>query len=159
MARFTLRVPADVDAEQAWRRLWDLDAHSAVIPLTRLTGDGTGGRPLTAGGRFVARTGLGPLAVDDVMEARVFEAPVAGRAGHAEIAKTGRVVQGRIFAEVLPTPTGSKVLWQQEIRLRPVPAVADSIVALVAKAAYGRVVRRLLVRSSPTGPAGHPRRS
>ena len=108
-----------------------IDAHTRLIPLTTLREDGTGGTSLRAGSRFVARTALGPLHVDDVMEVRRFDAPgadgggtaagirastggagspgsssTAGGEGRAVVVKTGRLIGGQIDATVSPL-TGS----------------------------------------------------
>lgn len=127
--------------------MWDLDAHSELIPLTSLSGDGVGGRPLREGARFVARTAVGPLGVDDVMEVRAFTLPTAAGPARAQIIKTGRLIRGRIDADVAAAPGGSVVLWKQEIGLRGLPSLFDPLVALVAKAAYRSVLTRLLARA------------
>lgn len=131
MARFTVRLDTPVPPAEAWRRVWNLDAHTRLIPLTTLREDGTGGTSLQAGSRFVARTALGPLHVDDVMEVRRFDAPgadgggtaagirgssdgagaagsssTAGGEGRAVVVKTGRLIGGQIDATVSPL-TGS----------------------------------------------------
>ncbi|WP_334139278.1 hypothetical protein [Corynebacterium variabile] len=131
MARFTVRLDTPVPPAEAWRRVWNLDAHTRFIPLTTLREDGTGGTSLQAGSRFVARTALGPLHVDDVMEVRRFDAPgadgggpaagrrgsndsagaagsssTAGGEGRAVVVKTGRLIGGQIDATVSPI-TGS----------------------------------------------------
>ena len=151
MARFTVRLDVPLPPEEAWRRVWNLDAHSRLIPLTTLRGDGTGGTPLRAGSRFVARTAVGPAGLDDVMEVRRFESPPPGGGeGHAVVVKTGRAIGGSIEAIVEPARRegdlggGSQVQWRQEISLRGIPAVADPLVAAVAKLAYSSVLRRLL---------------
>lgn len=145
MGTFTVRLTTPLTPAEAWRRIWDLDAHTRVIPLTRLRGDGTAGAALGVGGRFVARTGLGPLAVDDVMEVRHFDVPDEGNHhGRAIVEKSGRVVRGRIDARVEPAASGSRVTWTQEIGLAPLPRAADPILERVAAAAYRHVLRRLL---------------
>ncbi|GAB48722.1 hypothetical protein [Mobilicoccus pelagius] len=155
MARFTVRLTVPIASPEAWRRVWDLDAHTRFIPLTTLRGDGTGDRDLRAGSRFVARTALGPLHVDDVMEVRRFDAPASpASTGRAALVKTGRVVGGDIDVTVAPAPSSAgrasrtHVEWRQDITLRGVPAVADPVVAAVARLAYGTVLRRLL-RTAP----------
>lgn len=149
MARFTVRLDAPIPPAEAWRRVWNLDAHSRLIPLTTLRGDGTGGASLRAGSRFVARTALGPVGLDDVMEVRHFEAPDAGSGrGRASVVKTGRVIGGSIDAHVTPGHrrgrAGAHLEWTQDITLRGLPAAADPVVAAIAKVAYGSVLRRLL---------------
>ncbi|MDO5630149.1 MAG: hypothetical protein Q4G43_17685 [Mobilicoccus sp.] len=146
MATFTVDLDATCPPDEAWRRIWNLDAHSRVIPLTRLRGDGTGGGQLRPGSTFIARTGLGPLAVDDVMTVRRFDAPTGETPGHAHVDKSGRVVHGNIDATVEGSSRGSHLTWTQEIRLLGVPRLADPVVAVVARAAYSSVLKQLLAR-------------
>ncbi|KRB45889.1 SRPBCC family protein [Terrabacter sp. Root181] len=146
MARFSVTVPSDLPAPEAWRRLLDLDAHTAVIPLTTVTGDALAARDLVDGSRFVARTALGPVGFDDVMVVESIEAPAATTAGRARIRKEGKVVRGDIDLLVTPTASGSTVEWSQRIGVRGVPALLDPVVAKVAGAAYGSTIRRLLAR-------------
>ena len=133
--------------------MWNLDAHTRFIPLTTLRGDGTGGRRLRAGSRFVAHTALGPIGVDDVMEVRRFDAPTSSTSsGRAALVKTGRLIGGDIDVTVAPATAGrgprTHVEWRQYITLRGIPAVADPLVAGVARLAYATVLRRLL-RADP----------
>jgi ribosomal protein S28E/S33 len=146
MARFSVTVDSDLPAPEAWRRLLDLEAHTAVIPLTTVTGDALAARDLVDGSRFVARTALGPVGFDDVMVVESIEAPAATTAGRARIRKEGKVVRGDIDLLVTPTASGSTVEWSQRIGVRGVPALLDPVVAKVAGAAYGSTIRRLLAR-------------
>ncbi|MFM6851598.1 MAG: SRPBCC family protein [Terrabacter sp.] len=144
MARFSVVVETGLPADEAWRRLLDLRAHTRAIPLTTLRGEVLTADGLQAGSRFVARTAIGPLGFDDRMVVDQIAAPVDGSAGSARIRKEGNVVRGQIDVAVLPTPAGSRVQWEQAIRVRPVPALLDPVVALVARLAYGTTIRRLL---------------
>jgi hypothetical protein len=146
MARFSVTVDSDLPAPEAWRRLLDLDAHTAVIPLTTVTGDALAARDLVDGSRFVARTALGPVGFDDVMVVESIAAPAATTAGRARIRKEGKVIRGDIDLLVTPTASGSTVEWSQRIGVRGVPALLDPVVAKVAGAAYGSTIRRLLAR-------------
>lgn len=152
MARFTVTLTAPITAAEMWRRVWNLDAHTEVIPFTRLRGDGVGpGASLRAGSCFVARTGVGPLGIDDVMEVRRFDPPTRSRPGQAHLDKTGRVIGGDIDVRVENDTSGSSgprstLAWQQNIRLVGVPALADPIVGFVARLAYRHVLGRLLAR-------------
>ncbi|NUO90702.1 MAG: hypothetical protein HOQ18_07745 [Dermatophilaceae bacterium] len=144
MARFTVVVETGLPADEAWRRLLDLRAHTAVIPLTTLRGEVLTADGLRAGSRFVARTAVGPLGFDDRMVVDQIAPPQPGGGGSARIRKEGNVVRGRIDLAVTPTAGGSRVEWEQVIRVRPVPAVLDPVVALVARLAYATTIRRLL---------------
>lgn len=156
MPRFTLDAASPLPPEQAWAALWDLDAHTALIPLTTVTGE------LGQGGCFVARTAWGPLGFDDPMEVVEWSPPgraAAGggpssgdasdgsrAAGRATIVKHGRLVRGRIDVTIRATGTGpgSLVHWDQEIAVSGFGVLPDVVTATVARTAYGRILRRLL---------------
>src|SRR6478609_11154301 len=67
MADFEVHLDSPLSAPEAWRRILDLRAHTAVIPLTTVTGAALSAAELGPGSRFVARTGLGPIGFDDTM--------------------------------------------------------------------------------------------
>ncbi|MGO4597191.1 SRPBCC family protein [Terrabacter sp. 2RAF25] len=144
MARFTVTVETELPAEEAWRRLFDLRAHTRAIPLTTLRGEVLTADGLRAGSRFVARTAVGPVGFDDRMVVDEIVPPQSGGAGSTRIRKEGNVVRGQIDVVVAPTAGGSRVEWEQVIRVRPLPALLDPVVALVARLAYATTIRRLL---------------
>lgn len=146
MAHFDLHLRSPLPADVAWARVLDLRAHTAVIPFTTLSGDQLEAAGLTAGSRFVARTALGPLGFDDVMVIESVTQPTADSAGRARIRKDGKVIAGFIDLTVSPSGSGSTVDWSQQIAVRRVPRLADRVVALVARTAYGTTLRRLLAR-------------
>lgn len=144
MAAFTLRAVSSRPAGETFDHLVDWDAHSAAIPLTTLRHAGAPAR----GQEFVARTGWGRWGFDDPMRVELFRPP-AGDAegalpGLVEIAKTGRVVGGRVRWTVTPTDGGSVVEWQQELTVPWLPRLADPVVGLVGRLAYRAGLRRLL---------------
>ena len=147
MADFEVRLDPPLSAPEAWKRVLDLRAHTAVIPLTTVTGDAMVASELVGGSRFVARTGLGPVGFDDVMVVDSIAAPTVSSAGRARIRKEGKVVRGLIDLVVTPTDRGSSVRWTQHIGVRGVPAILDPVVSRIARAAYGSTLRRLLARS------------
>ena len=146
MPHFSVRIATVLSPEQSWSRVLDLRSHSAVIPLTTLTGDAMTADRLAPGSRFVARTGLGPVGFDDVMVVDEIAAPTDGSGSRTLIHKEGRMVRGRIELRVSPTSTGSIVAWDQEIAIAGLPHALDPVVARVAKAAYGQTLRALLDR-------------
>lgn len=146
MATFTIRLDPPLPAPEAWRRILDLHGHTAVIPLTTVTGAAMTAGALVEGSRFVARTGVGPVGFDDVMVVDEITQPSADRAGRARIRKEGKVVRGSIDLAVTPQASGSRVEWSQQIGVRGVPRVLDPVVALVARLAYGTALERLLAR-------------
>ncbi len=104
--------------------------------------------PTRVGTRFVARSGVGPLGFDDVMEVTVWEPPGDGVAGRCRLEKRGRVVLGWAEIEVHPGPGGrTRVVWREEVRLRFLPGAFDGVVAGVGRVVFGRAANRLLRRA------------
>ncbi|WP_274918352.1 SRPBCC family protein [Streptomyces sp. WZ-12] len=147
MAGFRIARSAPLSPEVAWRRLTRWEAHAARVPLTTITV--TTPPPVGLGTIFVARTGLGPLAFDDVMRVVVWEPPGrsgGGAAGRCRVEKRGRLVSGRSTIEVAPRDEGCRVAWSGEIRLRALPGVSFPVPAWLARWLYGRIVQGLLER-------------
>ena len=141
---FRRTVPLPLD--EAWRRLTVWPRHGEVVPLTRV-------RVVTPGAtregtRFVARSGIGPLGFDDVMDVTVWQPPGDGLPGRCRLEKRGRVVLGWAEIEVHPGPGGrTRVVWREEVRLRFLPGVFDGVVAGVGRVVFGRAANRLLRRA------------
>lgn len=146
MASFTVHLDSPLPAAEAWRRVLDLHAHTAVIPLTTVTGEAMSADRLVPGSRFVARTAVGPVGFDDVMVVEAITQPSDDHPGMAWIQKEGNVIGGAIDLRVAPAGSGSTVEWVQHIGVRGVPRLLDPVVARVAELAYGTALRRLLAR-------------
>ncbi|WP_432559407.1 hypothetical protein [Granulicoccus sp. GXG6511] len=155
MGHFEVRLTAPLAATVAYDRVLDLDAHTATIPFTTvrvLPGPG----PLSTGTRFVARTALGPIGIDDSMIVEEFTRPTGDRAGVCRIRKTGRWVLGAIelSVEAAGPPAdrqAATVRWSQDIAIRGLSRVADPLVTLIASHAYRLVLRRLLATARRHG--------
>lgn len=146
MATFTVHLDSTLPAPEAWRRVLDLRGHTAVIPLTTVTGDAMTADELVAGSRFVGRTGLGPVGFDDAMVVHAITPPTSEHAGSARIDKEGKAVRGSIDLRVAPAASGSTLDWSQRIEVRGVPRILDPIVSRIARSAYRTTLRRLLAR-------------
>ncbi|GGU86463.1 hypothetical protein GCM10010260_19470 [Streptomyces filipinensis] len=146
MPTFSFARTAPLPLDEAWRRLTTWPRHADAVPLTRvrvLTPEPTG-----VGTRFVARSGLGPLAVDDVMEVTVWRPPTDGEGGLCRLEKRGRVVRGWAEIEVLAGPGGrSRVVWREELRVRFLPRAFDGVLERTARVMFGRAANRLLRRA------------
>lgn len=146
MSEFCTRVETEASPEQTWRRLWDLDRHTAVIPLTTVTAHPPATR-LGPGVGFTGRTALGPVGFDDVMRVVEWSPPSDEGGGRAVVDKVGRVVGGRIEVTVAPLRQGSLVTWRQTVRLPWLPARLSWVEALAARVVapgYRRTIRTLL---------------
>lgn len=144
MATFTLTQHWPAPASVVFGHLVDWEAHSAAIPLTRLTHQGLPG----PGQRIVARTGVARFGFDDPMEVRVLRPPAGDAPGDpgglVEVAKQGRVITGWVRWTVTPTAAGSVVRWSQELTAPWLPRRLDVLVGVVGHAAYRWGLRRLL---------------
>ncbi|CAM4019955.1 hypothetical protein [Janibacter anophelis] len=159
MSEFIIDVETDLPPAVAWERLWDLDRHTATIPLTRVTVDAPSTQ-LGEGVGFTGRTALGPLGFDDTMRVEMWRPPApqatapstAPQAtGRAVVVKTGRLLGGRIEVELVPPSAGdgrgSAVHWRQEVRLPWLPRPLRWIEAIGARLVapgYRWVLGRLL---------------
>ncbi|MCE4941779.1 SRPBCC family protein [Streptomyces sp. VTCC 41912] len=147
MARFVIARTTSLSPDAAWRRLTDWAAHAAYVPLTTITV--TTPPPTREGTTFVARTGLGRLAFDDVMRVVRWEPPDATGAsavGRCRLVKQGRVVTGWAEVELGARDGGCRVVWRGEVHPRGVPGAFRPVVAGSARWLYGRILDGLLAR-------------
>lgn len=136
-----------IPPEVAWARVWDLERHSAVIPLTTVTPDPPATIPAQGVG-FTARTSLGPVGFEDPMRIESWRPPSGDEGGHALLGKSGRVVGGRIEVGFAPCAGGgTRITWRQQVELAWLPSSLSWLEHLAARAAapgYRWVLRRLL---------------
>jgi carbon monoxide dehydrogenase subunit G len=131
--KITLEIPTQLSVEEAWRRLTNWRSHGEWIPLTRMIVLHEDSEP-GLGDKFIGRTGIGPIAFDDVMTVTQFEAP--GTRGFCEVTKSGRLIKGSASFEVMPTDVGTAVIWVEDI---PLPTVIDTVFGDALKV-VGRLV-------------------
>lgn len=139
VARFTVERSSELPASEAWRRLTRWELHGDIIPCTTVTRSGAG-----AGSSFNARTSLGPLGFDDPMEVVAWQPPGTATAGRCRIEKRGNVINGWAELSVSPTPTGSRIRWDEEARIRRTGKVLELPSKWASKRIFGRLVDRLL---------------
>lgn len=119
MARFQVQVDVEAPVERTWAVITDWPRHAGWVPLTRV-------RVLTPsprgiGARFVARTGVGPLGFDDLMQVVEWRDPDGDGPGRCTVVKLGRLVRGLAWFEVTGAGPGrSSVVWYESIELGPV---------------------------------------
>ncbi|MEU7580171.1 SRPBCC family protein [Streptomyces sp. NPDC041068] len=145
MALFQFTRPTSLPAAEAWRRLTTWERHGDVVPLTRV--DVLTPPPTHVGTVFVARSALGPLGFDDVMEVVEWTPPTTTAPGRCRLEKRGTFVTGWAEIEVRPDTTGARVLWREDLRVRRLPALFDGVLAAVSVRMFGRVVDRLTAAS------------
>ncbi|RYJ07188.1 MAG: SRPBCC family protein [Actinomycetales bacterium] len=122
----TQEVPSAPD--DAFAALTEWQRHGDVVPFTSVRITDTG---------FVARTAVGPLGFDDVMDVVEWTPPHAFR-----IEKRGRMVKGWATVTVVPHGSGSLVSWTEAVHVWGVPRLGAGVEAFFARL----LVRRLLGR-------------
>ena len=127
LMKITLEIPTQLSVEEAWRRLTNWRAHGEWIPLTKMIILHEGSEP-GLGDRFIGRTGIGPIAFDDVMTVTQFEVP--GAHGFCEVTKSGRLIKGSASFEVKPTDGSTVVIWVEDI---PLPMFIDKVFGGILK--------------------------
>ncbi|MGW0414447.1 SRPBCC family protein [Streptomyces collinus] len=143
MPFFSLERTVPLSVEETWRRLTRWPRHGDAVPLTRVTVITS--PPTQEGTRFVARTGIGPLAFEDPMEVTVWHPPADGELGLCRMEKLGRAVRGWAEIEVRPGPGGrTRLVWREELDVRFAPAFCDEPLRRIALSVFGRAVNRLL---------------
>ncbi|MDX3237919.1 SRPBCC family protein [Streptomyces sp. ME03-5709C] len=136
---FRIERHCPLPAAEAWRRVTDWERHAALVPFTTVV--------VTGQRSFTARTGLGRVAVDDPMEIVLWEPPGAGRPGRCRLEKRGRTVLGWAEIEVWPLEGGSsRVVWREDLHVRPLPGVLDRPTAWAGRLLFGRALDGLLAR-------------
>ncbi|MFD8999877.1 SRPBCC family protein [Streptomyces sp. NPDC059582] len=145
MVNFELERTAPLSLDEAWRRLTEWPRHGDVVPLTRVTV--VTPPPTHEGTLIVARTGIGPLSFADRMEVTRWQPPDGDGPGRCRLEKRGRLVLGWAEIEVRPGPGGrARVVWREEVRVRPLPSLFDPLLHAAARSVFGRAVNRLLRR-------------
>ncbi|MFE1789765.1 SRPBCC family protein [Streptomyces sp. NPDC059525] len=146
MPAFSLERTPPLTPAEAWRRLTEWPRHAEVVPLTRI--EVLTAPPTRPGTRFVARSGVGPVSFDDVMEVTVWRPPVGGEPGLCRLEKRGRVVLGWAEIEVRPgADSGSRVVWREELRIRFLPRLFDGVLNRTARLMFGRAATQLLSKA------------
>lgn len=138
---FTLTARAPISAAEAWQRLLDLQRHTQAIVLTRITPDDA---PMQAGLRFVARTQLGPVGFDDVMDVRTADGPVKRKPGHLVIDKETLGLAGTVEVTVEQLATGARLVWRQRLDGGGPLLLLHPLASVVVGAGYAVALRKIL---------------
>ncbi|MFF3644260.1 SRPBCC family protein [Streptomyces sp. NPDC002564] len=153
MALFQITRDVPLPADEAWRRLTAWRRHGEVVPLTRITVRTP--PPTGTGTVFVARSALGPLGFDDVMEVVAWSPPDGTAPGRCRLRKRGTFVTGWAEIEVFPGRTGCHLVWREDLRVRWLPALCDGPLAAVARRMFGRAAD-LLIAAGPVPDEDRP---
>ncbi|MFD4477972.1 SRPBCC family protein [Streptomyces sp. NPDC058471] len=148
MALFRIDRESSLPADEVWRRLTAWERHADVVPLTRIAVRTP--PPSREGTVFVARSALGPVGFDDVMEVVTWR-PAAAGGGLCRLEKRGSFVTGWAEIQVSPRPgaDGSVVAWREDLRVRWLPKAFDRVLVAAARRMFGRAVDGLLASPPP----------
>lgn len=140
MAYVEIRRGTRLTAAESWARVTDWARHSKAVPLTtvRLAG----AERSRVGAYVVARTGVGLVGVNDLMEITRWEPPGEDGRGFCRLEKRGRLVRGWAELEVRPADGGSRVTWREQVLLARLPGwvVPDAL----ARRMFGSALATLL---------------
>ena len=135
--RFTVSRELPVPADRLFAALVDWRGHADWVPMTRveiLEGDGG------VGTRFVATSGLGPLALPD----RMLVTGLDETAMTVDVEKIGPVLTGAVRLSVTAlAPDRSRLDWFEDVRVPGLPGLLAAPVAAAARAAFSASITRL----------------
>lgn len=145
MARVYLEVELDwaLPPEDVWQSLVDWPSHGDWIPATSVRMEEV---TQGSGTRFVARTWVGPIPLDDHMTVTRFDP--AERTAHVE--KTGPFLVGTAGFEVRAVAQGCQLWWFEDVHVPGLPSWCSGVAAAVGRVAFRlafwRLHRLLLAR-------------
>ncbi len=137
ITRRTARSAAD-----SWARLTDWEDHTGLIPFTTvslLPGPAEG-----VGSTFNARTVVGPVRFNDLMEVTHWQPPTSAEPGICRIVKRGGTVVGWAVLTVAPEGSGALITWREEANFRRAGPFLNWPNAMAGKAVFGKLVDGLL---------------
>ena len=133
---FTVDVASAWPAERMWQALTDWAGHARWIPATTVTmlQDDAG-----VGPEFIARTGIGPLTLDDTMVVREFDA----ERRLAIVEKTGPMIVGTAGFLVTPRPGGCVIRWVEDVTVPRAPRCIAPLLSHVGALSFRFALHRL----------------
>jgi carbon monoxide dehydrogenase subunit G len=142
--RFDVTVDFDASPRAVWDELVDWEGHGDWIPATRVEVDGDD--PTAVGTTFTGWTGVGPLALEDRMRVQACDWDEEADAGRCEVEKLGPVLTGRAGFTVAPAPSGSQVVWFEDVEVRYLPRLLGPVAARFGALGFRGGMRRLARR-------------
>lgn len=148
--RFEVRQDVPSPPKRLWDELVDWKGHEAWVPATRVEVEP--GDPNAVGARFTATTGIGPLGLKDRMEVTRFEWDDERQVGACEVKKLGPILRGRAWFTVEPGPSGSVVLWNEDVTVPYTPRFLAPVMRWIGATGFRRGLRRLTGLLESRGP-------
>lgn len=137
LVRFRADCEVPLSPERTWAELRDWPGHARWVPMTRVDVDPHDGD------RFVAWSGIGPLALEDrmVMHSEDFD----GRTGRCEVHKLGPHLTGTAVFTVSPGHQGqtTRVIWDEEVLVPYLPRLLRRPVAAASARFFAHALRRM----------------
>ena len=131
-----------------WDVVADFAAYGQWMPLTRMRTDPGTPRP---GWGFAGLSGLGPLSFSDSMLVTEWSPPPGDLgAGRFRVVKTGRLLGGWAQVDVEPEGAGSRLVWREDVVVRPLPfkRFFEPVLDRASAWLYGRAVDAMLARAA-----------
>ncbi len=136
-----------------WDVVTDFAAYQRWMPVTTMRLDPGTRRP---GWGFAARSGVGPVGFTDPMLLTAWEPPSDGRAGHFRVVKTGALLGGWVDARVEPRGGGSRLVWDQDLVVRPLPlkSLTAPVLTAAGELLYGRALDAIVAEADRAAARG-----
>jgi uncharacterized protein YndB with AHSA1/START domain len=133
-----------------WEALTDFAAYGSWMPLTRMRLDPG---PPRVGWGFAGHSGIGRLSFRDSMLVTAWSPPVGADAGTFRVVKTGWLLGGWAEVTVRPSEHGTRVVWDEELSVRPLPfpRLFASGLRRVGQWLYGRALDAMLAEAVRRG--------
>lgn len=156
MAALHLTRDATAPPTVLWDVVTDFAAYERWMPVTTMRLDEGTRRP---GWGFAARSGVGPVGFTDSMLVTAWDPPSDGRSGHFRVVKTGALLGGRVDVRVEARGTGSRLVWDQDLVVRPLPlkSLTDPVVTLTGQLLYGRALDAIVAEADRVAAQGRRR--
>lgn len=140
--RFEVRHSFTAPARVVWDELIDWKGHEAWIPATKVEIH-TDGDPTAVGAEFTATTGYGPLALPDRMQVVRCDWDESAASGDCEVEKHGPLLLGRAGFTVSATPTGSELVWLEDVTVRRLPGFLSPVARWIGAFGFKMGMRKL----------------
>lgn len=137
---FTVELRMPGNAQDLWKKLIDLDAHTAAIPFATVS---PAASHMHEGLEFVGLTRVGAMRMTDRMMVRQADPPGPGTLGNLAVSKFGPVA-GEVHATVEQAGANVVVTWSQSLRPAWLPRRLRPLGAVIAQAGYRIALRKLL---------------